>query len=141
EWRPFFKRNPSGSESLILPIRVAPAEPRGLLASIAYVDLFDLSHMEARAALLSAARAKRGVPIKEPEFPGRSLNSASANSAVPYFPGRAKHALQFPKEYELHANELGGLRTLSAELTDYLTAHGYSEDDSNYFTISLHELV
>src|SRR5205823_7939944 len=80
-------------------------------------------------------------PIKEPEFPGRARNGASANSAVPPFPGRGKQALRLPTTYELHANELGGLRTLSAELHEYLIAHGYSEEDANYFTISLHELV
>jgi anti-sigma regulatory factor (Ser/Thr protein kinase) len=143
EWRPFFDKDPSGREGLILPIRVAPfdSSEKHLLSSRVYVNLFDLSQMEARTALLSAVRAKRGVPVKEPEFPGRALNSAAANSAVPLFPGRAKQALQFPQEYELYANELGGLRTLSAELSEYLMAHGYSEEDSNYFTISLHELV
>jgi anti-sigma regulatory factor (Ser/Thr protein kinase) len=66
---------------------------------------------------------------------------ASASSVLPPFPGRPKEALQFPRAYELHANEPAGLRTLSAELTDYLAAHGYSDEDSNYFRIALHELV
>jgi len=69
------------------------------------------------------------------------MAGASASSALPPFPGSPKEALQFPKEYELHANEPASLRTLSAELTDYLASHGYSDEDSNYFRIALHELV
>jgi len=141
EWRPFFSQDPSGTWALILPVRIEPVEPVGLLVPISFVDLFDLSPMEARTALLSAARAKRGMPSAEPEFPGRSLKTASANSTAPPYPGKAKQALQLPKAYEIHKSELGGLRTLSAELSEFLLSQGYSEEDIKAFRISLHELV
>ena len=42
EWRAAFTQDPTGELGLLVPVRVQPCEPPGLLASRVYVDLVDL---------------------------------------------------------------------------------------------------
>jgi TIR domain len=84
EWRAFYAKDPGGERGLLLPVRVGPVEPPGLLKTRVYVDLVGTDAAGARAELLAAARGVRGKPDTEPTFPG---------SKEPQFPG------QLPFEY------------------------------------------
>jgi len=70
EWAAAFKRNPNGSDRILIPVRVRQCKPAGILASIVYIDLVGLSENGAKQKLLSAFsdRAKPGEP---PVYPGR----------------------------------------------------------------------
>jgi TIR domain len=72
EWRPGFVADPSGSQRRLLPVRVEPCEPKGLLADRVYVDLVGLDEATTRATLLDGvAAALRGHarPTNRPRFP------------------------------------------------------------------------
>jgi hypothetical protein len=61
EWRVFYADDPSGAQGRLLPVRVGPVEPPGLLKTRVYVDLVDQDSTSARQALLAAARGARGA--------------------------------------------------------------------------------
>jgi tetratricopeptide (TPR) repeat protein len=86
EWRVFYAEDPSGERGLLLPVRVGPVEPPGLLKTRVYVDLVGQDAAGARAILLAAARGAHGKPAAEPEFPGGRRPMVSAIEA-PRFPG------------------------------------------------------
>src|SRR5687768_9155516 len=52
EWRAAFTKDPTGELGLLIPVRVAPCEPRGLLASRVYIDLVNVDENTARRKLL-----------------------------------------------------------------------------------------
>jgi hypothetical protein len=55
EWAAVFRRDPTGEQGIVLPIRVRvrPCEVEGLLGQIGYIDLLDYSEQEALAMLLA----------------------------------------------------------------------------------------
>jgi hypothetical protein len=53
EWRAAFVKDPTGELGLLVPVRVQPCAPPGLLASRVYVDLVDVAEQEARRRLLT----------------------------------------------------------------------------------------
>ena len=77
EWRAAFAADPSGERGLLVPVRVQPCEPPGLLATRVYVDLVDLDETSARERLLAAvgpagpAADRRPVP-RRPADRGRA---------------------------------------------------------------------
>ena len=68
EWAAAFKQDPTSTDRKLLPIRVAPCKPTGLLAAIAYVDFVDKTEAEAERLLLLAL-ADRAKPTTRPTFP------------------------------------------------------------------------
>ena len=52
EWAAAWNQDPTASDRKLLPIRVAPCKPTGLLASVAYVDFVDQTEAEAEGLLL-----------------------------------------------------------------------------------------
>lgn len=52
EWRAVFVKDPSGELGLLVPVRVQPCEPAGLLASRVYIDLVDVDEVTAMHRLL-----------------------------------------------------------------------------------------
>ena len=52
EWAATFAEDPRGVARKLIPVRVAPCKPAGLLRSLIYIDLVGLSAEEAAAALL-----------------------------------------------------------------------------------------
>lgn len=73
EWQAVQAADPAGLARKLLPVRVAPCRPNGLLASLVSLDLVDLSKDEARRRLLdgvAAARTGRSKPVLPPRFPG-----------------------------------------------------------------------
>ncbi|MCI3272432.1 toll/interleukin-1 receptor domain-containing protein [Streptomyces cylindrosporus] len=73
EWQAVQVKDALGLARRLLPVRVAPCEPDGMLASVVYVDLVGLPPQEASARLLAgvrAARTGRSKPALPPRFPG-----------------------------------------------------------------------
>jgi hypothetical protein len=73
EWANALARDPEGKERLLIPIRVKECKPQGLLKSINYVDLVNLTEQDARIAVLGAFSA-RVKPSKAPGFPPDKVN-------------------------------------------------------------------
>lgn len=94
EWAAAYKQDPQSLTRKLIPIRVVPCEPDGLLAAIVYVDLVDKSRDEAKQLIL-AALEDRAKPEKEPDFPGEPepelepLPQRAKPTAAPMFPGEA----------------------------------------------------
>jgi TIR domain len=88
EWRAAFIRDPSGEQRILLPIRVAPVDPPGLLATRVYIDLVDIDEARAMRRLLEGIQPPtRSKPKKEPRFPG---------DEEPPFPGSRTQEPPFP---------------------------------------------
>jgi len=91
EWAAAFARDPTGTQGLLLPVRIHDCEPRGLLPQIGYIDLVGLDAEAARETLLAGVERQRAKPTKEPGFPGPSPRSVTI---PPLFPGASLPALQ-----------------------------------------------
>jgi hypothetical protein len=70
EWRAAFQADPTGERGLLLPVRVEPCEPPGLLASRVYIDLVALDEETASERLLDGVARRTVRPTSAP-FPGR----------------------------------------------------------------------
>jgi TIR domain/NB-ARC domain len=84
EWRAAFVKDPTGEAGLLVPVRVQPCEPPGLLASRVYIDLVDTDELEARPRLLAGVDQSGARPTKVP-FPGGPGGAAVGESRR--FPG------------------------------------------------------
>jgi tetratricopeptide (TPR) repeat protein len=87
EWAAAFAVDPTGKERTLVPVRVAPCEPQGLLGPIVYIDLVGLDEATARARLLSGVRGVRAKPQETPEYPGRRIPTKLPTAERPEFPG------------------------------------------------------
>ncbi|MEX5636351.1 toll/interleukin-1 receptor domain-containing protein [Parafrankia sp. FMc2] len=79
------------NEERLIPIRVAPCQVTGLLATVAGIDLVGLSQDDAHRRLLQWARtrnASRLKPSTAPPFPGLLRPTRPRSAALPVFPGR-----------------------------------------------------
>jgi tetratricopeptide (TPR) repeat protein len=85
EWEAAFKRDPTGSRGLLMPVRVRPCDVEGLLGQIVYIDLVDKDESEARTMLLNKVKRERHKPNTPPAFP--STQYPSQTSEHPTFPG------------------------------------------------------
>jgi hypothetical protein len=70
EWNAAFAQDPTGEQGLLLPIKVRPCNPKGLLSQIQYIDLTDVPQEQAVERLLTRVRHSRAKPSTEPRFPG-----------------------------------------------------------------------
>ena len=85
EWSAALVQDPAGAKRTLIPVRVQPCQPRGILAPIVYTDLVNLSEEEAREKLFSIAQGGRSKP-KHVSFPGGNPNPAGRKE----FPGARK---------------------------------------------------
>ena len=82
EWAAAFAGDPQGIERKLIPIRVKQCEPKGLLASVIYIDLLGQSEVAAREAILEGLK-ERAKPDEAPAFPGtRACTGASSVSSL-----------------------------------------------------------
>ncbi|HEY6287722.1 MAG TPA: toll/interleukin-1 receptor domain-containing protein, partial [Ktedonobacteraceae bacterium] len=51
EWAAAFRRDPTGAQRLLMPVRMRPCDVEGLLGQIVYLDLVDQDEATARATL------------------------------------------------------------------------------------------
>jgi len=91
EWAAAFARDPTGTQGLLLPVRIHDCEPQGLLPQIVYIDLVGLDTEAARETLLAGVRRQRAKPTREPGFPGPSSRPVTT---PPLFPGSSPPALK-----------------------------------------------
>jgi hypothetical protein len=84
EWAAAFKQDPTGEQGTLLPVRVSPCKPKGILSTLIYIDLVDLDKDTARTTLLEGISRERIRPVAEPAFPGSVERSVSQE---PRFPG------------------------------------------------------
>jgi hypothetical protein len=84
EWASAFASDPTGTQGLLLPVRIRDCELRGLLRPIVYIDLMGLEEEAARERLLAGVLRQRMKPTREPGFPGHTSGSLAA---PPLFPG------------------------------------------------------
>lgn len=70
EWGAAFAADPTGSQRRIVPVRVRPCTPDGLLKTIIHIDLLDCEEHEAKRRLLDGVRLGRAKPRTKPLFPG-----------------------------------------------------------------------
>ncbi|MFJ5059741.1 toll/interleukin-1 receptor domain-containing protein [Streptomyces nigra] len=79
EWQAAQGADPAGYARRLVPVRVAPCTPQGMLASLVFIDLVGLSGPQARAQLLDGighARRGRAKPVSPPVFPGPGTDVA-----------------------------------------------------------------
>jgi TIR domain/NB-ARC domain/Tetratricopeptide repeat len=69
EWRAVFVKDPVGELGLLVPVRVQPCEPPGLLASRVYIDLVDVDEVTAKQRLLNGVDSAGARPTSV-AFPG-----------------------------------------------------------------------
>src|SRR4051794_12223521 len=69
EWRVAFAKDPSGEQGLLVPVRVQPCQPAGLLAGRVYIDLVDVEEATARERLLEGVKVK-GTHPSTAVYPG-----------------------------------------------------------------------
>jgi TIR domain len=82
EWRAAFVKDPSGELGLLVPVRVQPCDPPGLLASRVYVDLVDVDAATARNRLLAGVAPQGHRPATAP-YPGRPSGTADGPRRFP----------------------------------------------------------
>ena len=85
EWAAAIKRDPTGDQGLLVPVRVRPCDVEGLLGQVVYIDLVDQDEAAARATLMRGIKHERRKPSSPPAFP--STLHASHAPEHPSFPG------------------------------------------------------
>jgi TIR domain/NB-ARC domain len=97
EWRAAFAKDPTGELGLLVPVRVQPCEPPGLLASRVYIDLVDTEEPTARRLLLDGVGESGARPTTAPfpgaargakRFPGQGPAVSNLPARNPNFSGR-----------------------------------------------------
>ena len=87
EWAAAFRLDPTGKNEKLVPVRIEPCQPPGLLGSIIYIDLVKLDEATARERLLAGVPKGRRKPSTGPQFPGARDSRLTASAAKPEFPG------------------------------------------------------
>lgn len=82
EWAAAFKQDATSTDRKLLPIRVAPCKPAGMLAPLVYVDFVGKTEAEAERLLLAALK-ERAKPDMRPSFP----ESERVTASVVAYPG------------------------------------------------------
>jgi hypothetical protein len=85
EWAAAFKQDPTSTKRKLLPIRVAPCQPTGMLAPLVYVDLVGKPETEAETLLLGALQ-ERAKPEIRPDFPQSAPHQERMTSGTVTFP-------------------------------------------------------
>ena len=70
EWAAAFAGDPRGRTRTVIPVRIAASRADGLLGQLVWIDLVELSRVDAKAALLAGLQPGRRKPVTEPAYPG-----------------------------------------------------------------------
>ena len=92
EWAAAFRKDPTGAERRLVPVRVREFEPDGLLGQMVYVDIVGLTETASREALLTGVASTRSKPRGAPTFPGLRSRRERDRERVPRFPTQADPA-------------------------------------------------
>ena len=82
EWQAAFVQDPTGEKRLLIPIRVRPCEPVGLLKAIIYCDLVNTDEIEAKKRLLQAVSDQRKKPLEKPTWPASNMPNDRARKLL-----------------------------------------------------------
>ena len=121
EWRSAFVKDPTGELGLLVPVRVQPCEPPGLLASRVYVDLVGADEVAARKRLLAAVDPGRPRPTAA-AFPGEGAGPSPQGGGKAPFPGLGPRITNLPPRNLNFSGRDGQLLDLHAHLHAGLTA-------------------
>ena len=121
EWRSAFVKDPTGELGLLVPVRVQPCEPPGLLASRVYVDLVGADEVAARKRLLAAADPGRPRPTAA-AFPGEGAGPSPDSGEKARFPGLGPTITNLPSRNLNFSGRDGQLLKLHDNLHTGLTA-------------------
>ena len=80
EWSSIFNCDSTGKKRQLIPIRISDIEPKGLLASIIYIDLFAQEEKVAIEKLLNGVGYSEN-PRAKPEFPSHVANYSFADES------------------------------------------------------------
>jgi tetratricopeptide (TPR) repeat protein len=95
EWRSAFVKDPTGELGLLVPVRVQPCQPPGLLASRVYVDLVGVDEVAARKRLLAAVDPGQPRPTSA-AFPGEAAGAFPEKGEKTRFPGLGPKIANLP---------------------------------------------
>ena len=70
EWAAAFAQDPSALGRTLIPVRVRPCQPEGLLVPLVRIDLVGLDEAAAATELLNGIKRGRAKPSSPPAFPG-----------------------------------------------------------------------
>jgi len=89
EWAQRLATDSTGSQRVLVLVRVEACEPEGLLGPVLYIDLVGLDEAAARARLreelAAVVRGERLLPA-DPTFPGKASAAVAAGIGRPRFP-------------------------------------------------------
>jgi tetratricopeptide (TPR) repeat protein len=114
EWRAAFIKDPTGEAGLLVPVRVQPCEPPGLLGSRVYIDLVDADEPTARRLLLTGVDQSGARPTTAP-FPGAAIGAKR-------FPGQGPAISNLPARNRSFSGRGELLEQLHASLQAEATA-------------------
>ena len=86
EWRTAFADDPDGELGKLVPVKVQPCRPPGLLRTRVYIDLIDVDEATARQRLLAGVGPPPSRTTDAP-FPGHTSTPAHEDDAGARFPG------------------------------------------------------
>ena len=122
EWAATLAKDPASKKRKLISVRVQECDPPGLLASIAYIDLFGKEEEAAKDEFISMvnsalkiAKGERAKPSESPFFPTREI---TAQLSKPQFPGTLPAIWRVP--YNRNPNFTGRGRELES-LREQLT--------------------
>ncbi len=69
EWQAAFAQDPNGQKGMLIPVRVRPCNPTGILAQILWVDVLACDERSARERVIKAIGRERAKPKHPPRFP------------------------------------------------------------------------
>ena len=121
EWRSAFVKDPTGELGLLVPVRVQPCEPPGLLASRVYADLVGADEVAARKRLLAAVDPGRPRPTAA-VFPGEGAGPSADSGEKARFPGLGPAITNLPPRNLNFSGRDGQLLALHDNLHTGLTA-------------------
>ena len=141
EWAEAFRRDPTGQLDLLVPVKVAPVKPTGILAQIVHVDLVGAAdEADARERMLARAKRQRGKPSAAPSFPGSDQESRIVHQAVlrrPPYPALQEDTEQLRLARELlvrwrgqYAGRLAELRAIAKQTRKWSRARPEEFDDN-----------
>ncbi|MCD9875639.1 toll/interleukin-1 receptor domain-containing protein [Streptomyces guryensis] len=81
EWQVALGSDPTGFTRRLVPVRVTPCHPSGLLAALVFIDLVGLTVEQARTRLLhgmDSVRAGRSKPLGPPRYPASDHEKGEA---------------------------------------------------------------
>ena len=121
EWRSAFVKDPTGELGLLVPVRVQPCEPPGLLASRVYADLVGADEVAARKRLLAAVDPGQPRPTAA-AFPGEGAGPSPDSGEKARFPGLGPTITNLPPRNLNFSGRDGQLLNLHDNLHAGLTA-------------------